>query len=137
MSLLAKARSYERGFPRFVGDLVTQYQEEGPDYIVSLMGGYRDAPSGVTLGATQYYNIYFPGHKIGMPPPLSDGLVTYTDGSPQTIKQYALDVAAFLEWVAEPKLEERKMIGFRVLVFLIVFAGLLYFVKKKIWADAH
>ena len=92
---------------------------------------------GVTLGATQYYNTYFPGHKIGMPPPLEDGRVAYTDGSPQTVRQYALDVSAFLEWAAEPKLEERKMIGFRAIVFLIVFAGLLYFVKKKIWADAH
>jgi cytochrome c1 len=137
MSLLAKARSYERGFPRFIGDIFTQYQEQGPDYIVSLMTGYSDPPKGTTLSAGQSYNPYFPARKIRMPPPLTDGRVEYTDGTPQTVKQYALDVAAFLQWAAEPKLEERKMVGFRVLVFLIVFAGLLYFVKKKIWADLH
>ena len=53
------------------------------------------------------------------------------------VKQYALDVTAFLQWAAEPKLEQRKMIGFRVILFLIVFATLLYYTKKKIWADAH
>jgi cytochrome c1 len=137
MSVLAKARGYERGFPRFVGDIFTQYQEEGPDYIVSLLTGYREPPKGLTLSTGQNYDLYFPGHKIGMPPPLEDGRVAYTDGSPQTVKQYALDVTAFLQWVAEPKLEQRKMIGFRVIIFLIVFATLLYFTKKKIWAAAH
>ena len=59
----------------------------------------------------------------------------YTDGSPMTVDQYARDVAAFMMWAAEPHLEQRKQLGFRVLVFLIVFAGLLYFTKKKVWAD--
>jgi cytochrome c1 len=68
-----------------------------------------------------------------MPPPLSDGVVTYTDGAPQTVDQYAKDVAAFLMWAAEPTLEERKRTGFQVMIFLVVLAGLLYFTKKKIW----
>jgi ubiquinol-cytochrome c reductase cytochrome b/c1 subunit len=72
-----------------------------------------------------------------MPPPLSDGQVSYTDGSPQTVDQYATDVAAFLTWTAEPKLEARKRLGFQVFLFLILLSGLLYFTKRKIWANAH
>ena len=72
-----------------------------------------------------------------MPPPLQPGQVTYDDGSPQTIEQYSKDVAAFLMWVAEPHLDARKRIGFQVMVFLIVFAGLLYFTKKKVWSAVH
>ena len=71
-----------------------------------------------------------------MPPPLQDGAGRpTTDGSPQTVEQYSKDVAAFLMWAAEPHLEARKRIGFQVMIFLIVFAGLLYFTKKKVWSD--
>jgi ubiquinol-cytochrome c reductase cytochrome b/c1 subunit len=78
------------------------------------------------------------GNRLGMPPPLSDGAVTYDDGAPQTVDQYAKDVAAFMMWVAEPHLESRKRIGLGVVSFLLVFAGLLYFTKRKIWSDvAH
>ena len=73
-----------------------------------------------------------------MPPPLSADQVTYTDGTPQTVDQYARDVAAFLMWAAEPHLDARKRIGFQVGIFLIVFAGLLYLTKRKVWsAVAH
>ena len=68
-----------------------------------------------------------------MPPPISDGAVEYTDGSPETLEQYAADISAFLMWAAEPHLEQRKEIGFRVMIFLIVFAVLLYMTKKKVW----
>ena len=81
------------------------------------------------------YDVYMPGHRIGMPPPLSDGAVTYDDGAPQTIDQYAKDVSAFLMWVAEPHLEERKQIGLRVVLFLLVLSVLVYFTKRKIWMD--
>jgi ubiquinol-cytochrome c reductase cytochrome b/c1 subunit len=78
------------------------------------------------------------GRRIGMPPPLSDGAVTYDDGAPQTVDQYAKDVTAFMAWVAEPSLVSRKKIGLGVISFLIVFAGLLYFTKRKIWSNvAH
>ena len=80
LSLIAKARTYERGFPWFVFDIFTQYQEQGPDYLVALMNGYEDAPQGFTLPAGSNYNKYFPGHAIGMPKPLNDGQVTYEDG---------------------------------------------------------
>ncbi|MBO0756471.1 MAG: cytochrome b N-terminal domain-containing protein, partial [Bradyrhizobiaceae bacterium] len=137
MSVLAKARGFERGFPNFVFDAFTQYVEEGPDYIAALLNGYRDPPPGFTMPTGSQYNIYFPAKAIGMPKPLSDGQVTYDDGSPQTVEQYSKDVAAFLMWTAEPHLEARKRIGFQVMIFLVVFAGLLYFTKRKVWANAH
>ncbi|AMN40920.1 cytochrome c1 [Rhodoplanes sp. Z2-YC6860] len=137
-SVLAKARSYERGFPWFILDIFTQFQEQGVDYIHALMTGYKDkAPEGVTLPPGAFYNEYFPGHALAMPPPLSDKRVDYTDGSPTTVDQYGKDVAAFMMWAAEPNLETRKRVGFQVMIFLIVFAGLLYFTKKKVWANAH
>jgi len=134
LSVIAKARGYERGFPRWVWDMVTQYQEHGVDLIAALLQGYEERPpAGVTVPPGNFYNKYFPGHGIAMPPPLTDKRVDYTDGSPATVAQYAKDVAAFLMWTAEPHLEARKRIGFQVFIFLIVFAGLLYFTKKKVW----
>jgi ubiquinol-cytochrome c reductase cytochrome b/c1 subunit len=135
-SVLAKARTYTRGFPWFMFDVVTQYQEQGPDYIYALLAeGYVDPPTGKVIEPGLNYNKYMPGEKIAMAAPLSDGQVEYTDGSPMTKEQYAKDVTAFLMWAAEPKLEERKRMGLSVMAFLIVFAGLLYYTKKKIWAD--
>jgi ubiquinol-cytochrome c reductase cytochrome b/c1 subunit len=135
MSVLAKARQFERGFPWFVIDMIVPYQELGVDYIVALLKGYAPKPADMTLPAGMQYNTYFPGHAIGMPPPLSDGVVTYTDGAPQTVDQYAKDMAAFLMWAAEPTLEERKRMGLQVIIFLIVLTGLLYFTKKRIWHE--
>jgi ubiquinol-cytochrome c reductase cytochrome b/c1 subunit len=137
MSTLAKARSYSRGFPWFVFDFFTQYQEQGPDYIAALLKGFQPAPKGFTVPPGGNYNEYFPGHNIAMPPPLQNGQVTYDDGSPATLEQYSQDVAAFLMWVSEPHMVARKRIGFQVIVFLIVLAGLLYFTKKKVWYDVE
>ncbi|MGE0619797.1 MAG: cytochrome c1 [Afipia sp.] len=138
LSLIAKARGYERGFPQFIFDAFTQFQEKGPNYIDALLQGYEDkAPAGFDLPQGSYYNKYFPGHAIKMPKPLSDGQVTYDDGSPATVQQYAKDVSAFLMWAAEPHLEARKRLGLQVMLFLVVFCGLLYFTKKKVWANAH
>jgi cytochrome c1 len=134
LSVIAKARGYERGFPYWVGDMITQYQEHGVDYITALLRGYEDKPpAGITLPPGNFYNKYFPGHGIAMPPPLTDKRVDYTDGAPMTVEQYAKDISAFLMWTAEPHLEARKRIGMQVFIFLIVFAGLLYFTKKKVW----
>ena len=145
MSLLAKARAVKSGFPWFVVDVFTQYQEAGPDYMHALISeGYladpeKDKPpEGITVPEGKSYNKYFPGHIISMPKPLADKQVEYTDGSPMTVDQYSRDVAAFLMWAAEPGLTERKETGFKVILFLIVLSGLLYFTKKKVWAgEAH
>jgi len=138
LSLVAKARSYERGFPQFIFDFFTQYQEQGPNYIDALLQGFEEKPpAGFALPEGSYYNKYFPGHAIKMPKPLSDGQVTYDDGAPATLPQYAHDVTTFLMWAAEPHLEARKRLGMQVMIFLVIFAGLLYFTKKKVWANAH
>jgi cytochrome c1 len=136
-SVIAKARGAEAGFPWFIIDAVRQYQEAGPDYIYAYLTGYGNPPAGVTLPLTQFWNEYFPGHRTAMRPPLQNGQVEYTDGTPATVEQYSRDVSAFLMWVAEPHLEARKRIGFQVMIFLIVLAGLAYFTKKKVWADLH
>ncbi|MGV2979240.1 cytochrome c1 [Camelimonas sp. ID_303_24] len=138
LSLMAKARTYERGFPTFVFDMFTQFAEQGPDYIHALLTGYVEKPKDFNLPAGGTYNKYFPGHVIAMPNPINDGQVDYKgpDGKPQapeTIDQYAKDVSAFLMWTAEPKMEARKALGFRAIIFLVLLAGLTYFAKKRIW----
>jgi cytochrome c1 len=137
LSVIAKARTFEVGFPGFLIDIVRQYQENGVDYLHALLTGYSEPPAGETLTPTQFWNKFYPGHKIAMRPPLEDNRVEYSDGTPQTVDQYSRDVTAFLMWAAEPHLEARKRIGFQVIIFLIVFAGLAYFTKKKVWASAH
>ncbi|GJD69211.1 Cytochrome b/c1 [Methylobacterium gnaphalii] len=141
-SVLAKARTYERGFPAFVFDALpfTGYSEQGVDYIHALMIGYGDPPEGKEVPDGVYYNKYYPqGQVIAMPPPLSDGAVTYAKNDkgepvvPETVDQYARDVAAFMAWAAEPHMMARKALGFQVILFLIVLSGLLYYVKKQIW----
>jgi ubiquinol-cytochrome c reductase cytochrome c1 subunit len=138
MSVLAKARGTTQPFPWWMLNYVTAYQEGGPDYIHALLNGYEDpAPEGFALPEGKHYNIYFPGHAIGMAPPLSDGSVTYEEGEggavPLTVEQYSHDVAAFLMWVADPHLVARKETGFRVLLFLILFAGLMWATKNRLW----
>jgi ubiquinol-cytochrome c reductase cytochrome b/c1 subunit len=135
MSTLAKARTFERGFPWFVFDTITQYQEQGPDYIAALLNGYEEPPKGFQLPQGGHYNKYFPGHNIAMPPPLQAGQVTYDDGAPQTLDQYSKDISAFLMWAAEPHMVQRKRIGLQVMIFLIILAGLMYFTKKKVWHE--
>lgn len=138
-SLIAKSRAVERGFPWFVLDIFTTYQEQGPDYIHALLTGYQEPPEGLAVPDGQYYNPYFVnGYALAMAPPISDDQVEYTDGTPQTVDQYAKDVSAFLMWAAEPHLEARKQTGFNAILFLVVFASMLYFVKRKVWSDvAH
>jgi len=138
MSVIAKARGYDRGFPKWVGDIFTQYQEHGVDYIVAMLRGYVDTPAGTTLAARHVLQpVLSPARATAMPPPLTEKRVDYTDGLPTTVEQYSKDVAAFLMWAAEPHLEARKRIGLQVMFFLLVFAGLLYFTKKKVWSSVY
>jgi ubiquinol-cytochrome c reductase cytochrome b/c1 subunit len=136
-SVLAKARTYERGFPWFVFDIFTLYQEQGPDYIHAILTGYEEAPKSFALPEGAHYNKYFPGHALAMPQPISDGQVTYEDGTPTTIDQYGKDVAAFMMWAAEPHMIERKRLGLQVMLFLLLLSGLLYFTKKKVWSSVE
>jgi len=136
LSLMAKARAVERGFPTFVFDIFTQYAEGGPDYIHALLAGYpEEPPAGVEVPEGTYYNPYFIGGKsLSMAPPLFDEGVTYDDGTQETVDQYATDIAAFLMWTAEPNLDDRKRIGFIVMIFIVLFGGLVYLTKRKVWS---
>ncbi|RUM95911.1 cytochrome c1 [Pseudaminobacter arsenicus] len=139
-SLIAKARSAERGFPTFVFDIFTQYAEGGPDYIHALLTGYdEEPPAGMEIAEGTHYNPYFiAGKSLAMAKPLSDDQVTYDDGSPQTVDQYSRDVSAFLMWAAEPHMEARKQTGFRVMAFLLLFGALIYLTKRRVWSNvAH
>ncbi|WP_378949442.1 cytochrome c1 [Mesorhizobium sp. ANAO-SY3R2] len=136
-SLIAKARAVERGFPTFVFDIFTQYAQGGPDYIHALLTGYDEQPpAGMEVAEGTHYNPYFiAGKSLAMAKPLSDGQVTYEDGAPETVDQYAKDISAFLMWAAEPHLVARKQTGFAVMIFLVLFAGLVYATKRKVWAN--
>jgi ubiquinol-cytochrome c reductase cytochrome c1 subunit len=137
LSLMAKARGVSDGF-RWMLDPFTQYQEAGVNYIFALLTGYEPAPEGVAVPAGTFYNPYFiAGPSLSMPPPLRDGAVRYGDGTPETLEQYAADVATFLMWAAEPKLVDRKRLGFQVMIFLVLFAGLAYFAKRTVWSKEH
>jgi len=154
LSVMAKARGAPRGVLWGLLDFFTAYQEGGVDYVHALLTGFADPPA-CAAGASGNYNKYFTvggvpegckvngvstivGSFIAMPPPLADGQVTYADGTAETTDQYARDVAAFLMWTAEPHLVERKRTGFQVIIFLAVFAVLMYLTKRKVWAEvAH
>lgn len=135
-SLIAKARGVERGFPTFIFDIFTQYQEGGPDYIYNLLTGYVEAPEGFAVPDGAYFNPHFVGSAtLAMAPPISDEAIEYTDGTPMTLDNYSRDVAAFLMWAAEPHLEARKQTGFVVMLFLVVFTGFLYLTKRAVYAN--
>lgn len=140
LSLIARARGIERNPPWYIhpflmlGDILKSYQEAGADYLYALMTGFTDAPASFHLVDGKYYNKAFAGHQISMPPPLSEGVVTYQDGTPGTVENYAHDVAAFLSWTADPHFDQRKRIGWQVILYLIVTTILLYVGKKRIWS---
>jgi ubiquinol-cytochrome c reductase cytochrome c1 subunit len=118
--------------------LITKARDGGPDYIYALLTGYgHEAPEGVTVNPGQYYNPYFPGGVLAMPQPVFANQVTYADGTEASIEQMSHDVTAFLTWTAEPKMEERKSLGFAVMLFLIAFAGLNFLSYRKLWHGEH
>jgi cytochrome c1 len=124
--------------------VIVKAREGGPDYIHGILTGYvpfdKLTPQQVkefSVTKDDNFNKYFPGHKIGMPPPLSDDKVTYADGTKATTDQEASDVVEFLAWASEPHMEDRKRTGVRIILFLLAFAGLLYAVKRQVWSNKH
>jgi ubiquinol-cytochrome c reductase cytochrome c1 subunit len=118
--------------------MIVKAREGGPQYVYSILTGFHEtAPHGFKVTDGKYYNPYFEGWNISMPPPLNNNSVTYADGTKATIEQEAHDVTTFLAWAAEPKMEERKRVGFGVLLFLLALAGVLFAAYRKVWKDAH
>lgn len=104
----------------------------GPDYTHALLTGYHQPPAGFVLPEGKEYNAVFPGNAIGMPKPLSDDQVTYADGTKATVEQMSRDVSTFLMWAAEPKLEERKRAGVKVMGFLGLLTIFTFLTYRKV-----
>ncbi|HEY2358575.1 MAG TPA: cytochrome c1 [Phenylobacterium sp.] len=133
--------------------VIVKAREGGADYIFSLLSGFKNPPAGLTLPPGKYYDPFYPGDlsgnwhgtgaapkggAISMPPPLAPGKVTFDDRTPSTVQQEAKDVAAFLAWASDPKMEERKAFGLGAMIYLLIFSGLLYASYRKIWKNvAH
>jgi ubiquinol-cytochrome c reductase cytochrome c1 subunit len=118
--------------------VIVKARAGGADYVYSVVTGFHQKPpGGFKVLPNKYYNPYFNGWNISMPPPLSPNQVTYSDGTKATVEQMAHDVVTFLSWAAEPTLEDRHRIGFGVTLFLLAFAGLLFLSYRRIWADVH
>jgi ubiquinol-cytochrome c reductase cytochrome c1 subunit len=128
--------------------LIVKAREDGKEYIYSLLTGYQPAPAGLKVPAGKYYNPYFPsdlgaqwtgkgeapkGGLISMPLQLTANRVTYDDGKAATPAQEAADVVAFLTWAAEPHADDRKNLGIAVLIYLLIFTGVLYASYRAIW----
>ena len=117
--------------------LLIKAREDGPNYIYSLLTGYEPAPDGVSVPAGAYFNPYMDGHIIKMAPPLRADAVTYQDGTKATLDQEARDIVNFLQWAAEPEMEQRKSMGIHVMLFLGAMTTFFYLVKKRIWSNLH
>jgi cytochrome c1 len=118
--------------------MIVKAREGGPQYVYSILTGFHEKPpAGFKLTEGKYFNPYFEGWNISMPPPLNANSVTYSDGTKATIEQEAHDVTTFLAWASEPKMEERKRFGFGAMVFLIMLAGVLFMAYRKLWKDQH
>jgi len=122
--------------------LIVKAREGHAAYVHSLITGYADVPAELKKRfpdsvppATLHYNPYFANLAIAMPPPLvADGQVAYTDGTPSTVENYSTDVAAFLTWASEPKLEERHRTGIAVVIFLLIATTLGFLAYRNVWA---
>lgn len=117
--------------------LIIKARPDGANYVYSLLTGYVDAPEEAHIGPGMNYNPYFAGSQIAMAAPLSDGRVTYEDGTPASVDQMSKDVVNFLQWTAEPEMESRKRMGVKVIIFLLITTVLLYVAKRRVWKDLH
>jgi ubiquinol-cytochrome c reductase cytochrome c1 subunit len=116
--------------------LIIKARKNGANYVYSLLTGFTKPPPGFKLGENMYYNPYFSGGQIAMSPPLvAKGQVTFDDGTEATIEQMASDLVNFLQWGAEPEMEDRKSLGIRVIIFTGILLILLYFANKIVWSD--
>jgi len=114
--------------------LMVKARHAGQDYLFSLLTGYCDAPEGKPMMPGLYYNPYFPGGAIAMPPPLQDGGVEFEDGTPGTISQQAKDVVQFLNWCAEPEADERKKNAAQYMLVIAFTAVMSGYYKRFRWS---
>ena len=116
--------------------LIVKARRGGLDYVYAIVTGFAEKPPAGFKGQEgMYFNPYFSGWNIAMPQPLTDNAITFSDGTPSSLVQEAKDVTTFLSWASDPKLEERHRIGFEVMAFLVLFAGLLFLSMRKVWKE--
>lgn len=116
--------------------LIVKARRGGADYVYALMQGFSEKPPrGFKVQDGMFYNPYFSGWNIAMTPPLSDDAVAYSDGTKAALAQEAHDVATFLAWASDPKLEERRKVGLQVMAFLLLFASLVFLSSRQVWKD--
>jgi ubiquinol-cytochrome c reductase cytochrome c1 subunit len=116
---------------------IVKARDGGPDYVYGIVTTDQVKPpagADMKLAEGKYYDEYFPGHQISMPPPLSADAVKFADGTPATVPQMAHDVVTFLAWASHPDLEARHRTGFKVVLFLVVAVIVFYAAKRKIWS---
>lgn len=143
LSVMARARDLHNGgfWPYHVGkmlrDIAYGYQEGGADYIYNLLVSYQTPPAHFKMADGMNYNPAFPGNQIAMAPPLSkENFIKYQDGK-GSLEENARDAAAFFAWSADPTLNQRKAMGWQVLLYLCITSLLLYVGKKRVWANKH
>ena len=118
--------------------LIVKARPNGANYLYSLLTGYgQPIPEGVHIADGQHYNPYFPGGALAMPQPISDGQVSYEDGTAASVDQMSKDVTTFLQWAAEPEMQARKQMGIKVILFLAVFTVFMYLAKRNLWKKLH
>jgi ubiquinol-cytochrome c reductase cytochrome c1 subunit len=149
LSLMARARGFEAAHSSWVPhlfamikDVAVGYQEGGADYIYALLNGYEKAPAKIDgkdfkVAEGMHYNKAFPGYQIAMAPPPLPVKYGPNAGAIGTVDQNARDLAAFLTWTAEPTMDQRKRVGWQVMLFLLITSILLYIGKKRLWAKLH
>jgi len=115
--------------------LIVKARHGGCNYVFSLLTGYpEEPPAGASVQEGLNFTPYFPGTGIAMARVLYDGLVEYEDGTPATASQMAKDVVEFLNWAAEPEMDQRKKMGLKVLTIGTVLFALSVWVKRYKWS---
>lgn len=118
--------------------LIIKARHGGCNYIFSLLTGYPDEPpAGAVVQSGLNFNPYFPGTGIAMARVLYDGLVEYEDGTPATTSQMAKDVVEFLNWAAEPEMDDRKRMGWKVMAVGSVLFALSVWIKRYALSIAY
>ncbi|HVZ29875.1 MAG TPA: cytochrome c1 [Asticcacaulis sp.] len=129
--------------------VMAKAREGGAAYVYCVLTSFKKAPDGVEVADTQHYNPcvhgtlkdkngkLVEGGVLAMPPPLTDGRVTFDDGRPSTLSNEAADVSAFLEWASDPHAIERKQTGFAVIIYLLLLAGVVYIAYRQVWKGKH
>lgn len=113
---------------------IVRARHGGEDYVFSLLTGYCDPPTGVSLREGLYFNPYFPGQAIGMAPPIYNEVLEFDDGTPATMSQVAKDVCTFLRWASEPEHDHRKRMGLKMLMMMGLLLPLVYAMKRHKWS---